>query len=256
MHVVVTGASSGIGEALAREFGKAGAQLTLVARREELLQKLAAELPHQTHVVKKDLLDLGSCTDWIEGAVAALGPVDVLVNNAGVQVVAPFEETDPAYGERCILLDLMAPTRITHAVLPSMLARRSGTIVDIASLAAFAPTPGMYYYNAAKGGYAAASEALRGELRGSGVHVVTVYPGPVKTAMADAAITKYGDVPGYTPTGTTDGLARLVRKAVRRKRSRVIYPRIYHLARWFPSTTRFVTDRLTPRLPRKGDAAQ
>jgi short-subunit dehydrogenase len=132
-----------------------------------------------------------------------------------------------------------------------MIRRGAGTIVDIASMAALAPTPGMTHYNAAKGGLAAASEALRGELAGTGVHVVTVYPGIIaSTAMARTAMAKYGPSRAISmfPTGTEEVLAALVHRAVRRRQARVIYPRSGALSRWFPGTTRWLVDRLTPKL--------
>jgi short-subunit dehydrogenase len=148
-------------------------------------------------------------------------------------------------------LNVFTPMRLTRAVLPAMLARRSGAIVDIASMAALAPTPGMHHYNAAKAGIAAASEALRGELRGTGVHVVTVYPGPVTTAMANASFEIYGNDMRWVPTGTAPELARRIRRAVEKKQARVIYPGVYAVSRHFPALTRILVDRFTPRLARK-----
>jgi short-subunit dehydrogenase len=252
MHIVITGASSGIGAALARELGRAGHSLTLVARRKELLVKLALEIgANRTHVVAHDLSDSARATDWLEGAESALGPVDVLINNAGVQIVGATESVDADEGDRLLATDLLSPLRLTRAVLPGMIARGRGTIVDVASMASLAPTPGMTHYNAAKAGLAAASEALRGELRGTGVHVVTVYPGIIETTdMAKAAIDKYE--PSFllarTPRGNDRELARRVRRAIEKKRARVIYPVSGVWARWFPTLTRFVMDRLTPRL--------
>lgn len=253
MHVVVTGASSGIGEAIAREFARAGDCLTLVARRRERLDALAAEVGVATHVVTADLSDPAQATSWIAAAEAANGPIDVLVNNAGVQIVARTTDTTADDGDRLLRLNVMTPLRTTLAVLPGMLARRSGTIVDVASLAGIAPTPGMFYYSASKAGLAAASEALRGELRGTGVHVVTVYPGPVKTDMADAAHAALGSpsIARRIPEGTVDVLARRVRQAVLKRHARIIYPRIYRLARWFPGITRYLMDRMTPLPPPK-----
>src|SRR4051812_46636553 len=183
MHVAVTGASAGIGEAIAREFSASGAKLSLIARRREKLDAIAASSTGKTFVIAADLGDVERACDWIAPAEAALGPIDVLVNNAGVQVVGPTDQTDIARCEDMLRLDLHTPMRLTRTLLPAMLARRSGTIVDIASLAALAPLSGMFYYNAAKAGLAYASEALRAELRGTGVHVVTVYPGPVDTEL-------------------------------------------------------------------------
>ena len=204
----------------------------------------------RTFVKSVDLLDYQNAAAWIAEAEAKLGPIDILVNNAGMQIVAPIEETSVQDGEAVLKLDLLTPLRLTQAVLPSMLARGHGTIVDVASLAALAPTPGMHHYNAAKGGIAAASEALRGELKGTGVHVVTVYPGPVTTALANASFERYGGDVKWIPTGTPAGLAKLIRRAVERKRPRVIYPRVYTVARHFPALTRVLIDRFTPRLAR------
>lgn len=123
--------------------------------------------------------------------------------------------------------------------------------MDIASMAALAPTPGMLFYNAAKGGLAGASEGLRAEAARSGVHVVTVYPGPVKSAMEASGRAAYEEtrlVKLLTPTGDPDALARLVLSAVERKRARVIYPRLNVFARWFPGTARWLIDTFTPPL--------
>ena len=251
MHVVITGASSGIGAALARELARHDHSLTLVARREGLLRDLSGTLGVRTHVVAKDLADVETATDWLGAAEDALGPIDVLINNAGVQIVGRTTGVDPSEGERLLRVDLFAPLRLTHAVLPKMLARRSGVIVDVSSMAALAPTPGMFHYNAAKAALAAASESLRGELRGTGVHVVTVYPGIIdSTDMAKAALQKYE--PSWlltrAPRGDEDTLAVLVRRAIEKRRDRVIYPRSGALSRWFPGATRWMLDRFTPPL--------
>jgi short-subunit dehydrogenase len=247
-HVVITGASSGIGEAIAREYGGAGASLTLVARRKELLDKLAADIKGKTRVVAADLADPAQASSWLAAAEAELGPVDVLVNNAGVQIVAPTVEVSVEETRRLLELNLQSPLALIQAVLPNMLQRKSGVIVNIASLAALAPTPGMTAYNASKGGFAAASESLRGELRKSGVHVLTVYPGPVHTAMGEAGYAAYPPTLGtrLLPTGTSAELAKLVRSAAERRQARIIYPWIYTVTRWFPATTRWALDRSTP----------
>lgn len=248
MHVVVTGASAGIGAAIAREYASHGASITLVARRRALLEPLAAELKVPTHIVVADLSDLAQSTAWLADAEAKLGPVDVLVNNAGVQIVGPTGATDLPAAEALLAVDLLTPMRLCLAVLPSMVARGRGCIVNIASMAAIAPTPGMFYYCAAKGGLGSASEALRGELRRSGVHVLTVYPGPVHSDMEAASRARYqsGFIADRVPTGDAAVLARRVRKAVERRSARIIYPRFYHLARWFPDVTAWVLGRYTP----------
>lgn len=251
-HVVVTGASSGIGEALARAFLSRGDRVTLAARRVELLEALAKDHAGRAFVHAVDLGDPANAEGLVTAARDAHGEIDVLVNNAGVQIVGPTEDTDFDAGERLLRLNVHTPLRLTTLVLPEMLARGAGAIVDVASMAAIAPTPGMLFYNASKGALAAASEGLRGEIRARGVHVVTVYPGPVSSAMEAAAREKYEATAAArkVPTGTADELARLVLRAIDKRAPRVIYPGVYGMARHFPNVTRWVTDALTPPLKR------
>lgn len=255
MHVIVTGASSGLGAAMAMEFSASGADVTVVARREALLEELAgrmtaARADARSHVVTCDLSDPASVSDWVSDAVGALGPVDVLINNAGMQIIGHTAQQDVERGEMLLRLNVHTPMRLTRAVLPSMIDRRSGVIVDVASMAALAPTPGMYYYNASKAALAGASEALRGELLGTGVHVVTVYPGIIPTQMGAEGLQAYESnwALSLQPQGTPEGLATRVRAAVERRRPRVIYPRFNALARWLPGTTRWIMDHLSPPL--------
>ena len=253
MHIAITGASSGLGRALAAELSEAGAAVTLVARRRNLLEEVARSLPGKSHVAAHDLGVPERAADWIAAAEAALGPIDVLVNNAGVQIVQPSETVDPDHADDLLRTNLLTPLRLIRAVLPGMLARKSGAIVNVASLAALAPTPGMTWYNASKGGLAAASESLRGELRKTGVNVVTVYPGIIDaTDMGRAGLAAYEPSAGLSlqPRGTPEGLAKLVRQAIDGRGARVIYPRVNAVARWFPGTTRWILDRFTPPLVR------
>jgi short-subunit dehydrogenase len=258
LHAAVTGASSGIGAAIARELARAGASVTLVARRRDALEALADELrPARTHVAAHDLGDRERACDWIAEAEARLGPIDVLVNNAGALLAGASAELDPAEGEKILTLDLLVPLRLTRHVLPAMLARRAGTIVDVSALAALTPLPGLMHYDAAKAGLAAASEALRAELRGSGVHVVTVYPGYIDTEMARAgeAALETSLAARLLPRGSADELARRVRLAVERRRDRVLYPFPAPLAFWFTGALRLLFERATPPLRRSGPRA-
>jgi short-subunit dehydrogenase len=259
VHVVVTGASSGIGEAIAREYLRRGASLTLVARRKGRLEEVARGEADRCHVVEADLADPEHACDWVDAAESALGPVDVLVNNAGIQIVASTLGTDVGEGERLLRLNVLSPMRLTKRVLPGMIARASGAIVDISSSAALAPPPAMFYYNASKAALAAASESLRGELRGTGVHVLTVYPGPVRTeleARGRAAYQESTMMRLFTPVGDAAVLARKIAAGVAARRARIIYPMINALPRHFPNLTRFLLDRFTPplrALPQAGE---
>ncbi|MBT8496533.1 MAG: SDR family NAD(P)-dependent oxidoreductase [Deltaproteobacteria bacterium] len=252
MHVLITGASSGIGASIARELGRHPQnRLTLVARRRERLEALADELAAETRIEVRDLSLAPLELSWLEEDRSHFGPVDVLVNNAGVQVVGRTHEVDPDAGEASLRVNVFSPLRLIRALLPEMVERDSGTIVNIASLAALAPTPYMAYYNASKGGLAAASEALRGELRESGVKVVTVYPGIIsETEMATSTEAKYetSRLLGMQPRGTSAELARRIASAIERGDARLIYPPINTAARWFPGVTRWLVDRFTPPL--------
>lgn len=251
MHALVTGASSGIGEALARALGAAGYDLTLVARRAAELDRVAAAAGDvRVEKIAFDLVDIDDIEQLVARATAALGAIDVLVNNAGAQIVAPTEEIPVEDGEALLRLNVFVPFRLTRAILPDMLARGSGTIIDMASLSALAPPPGMFYYNASKAALAAASESLRAEVRKRGVHVVTVYPGPVRTPMTEAAVARYAKNPvAALPVGSAEVLARLVLRAVRCRTPRVIYPRSYAVARLCPPLMRWAVDTFSP-MPR------
>jgi short-subunit dehydrogenase len=251
VHVAITGASSGIGEALAREYLRRGASLTLVARRRGKLEELAEGHADTCRVVEADLTDHEHACDWVDAAAEALGAIDVLVNNAGVQIVGRTVDTSVEDCERMLRLNILSPLRLTKHLLPGMIARGRGTIVDIASMAAIAPTPGMFYYNASKAALAAASESLRGELRGTGVHVMTVYPGPVRTAMEATGRAAYEEtvmMKLFTPVGEAGVLARKIANGVASGRARIIYPATYGVSRHFPNLTRFFLDRFTPPL--------
>lgn len=248
MHIVITGASSGIGAALAKRFGGGGNAITLVARRGDLLAGLAAEIGGKVSIFSCDLGSLEACTAWVDEAVAKHGPIDVLINNAGIQYVEPVLDVDLARAETLLRVDFMAPLRLIDRVVREMVARKSGTIVNVTSMAAITHTPYMAHYNAAKAALGAFSETLRVELRATGVHVLTVYPGPVATPMESAARDQYAHVGlvDRVPTGTPDKLARLVETAIRRRRARVIYPGIYAIARYFRVTAQWFTDLMTP----------
>lgn len=250
MHVAITGASVGIGEAMARAWAAKGASLTLIARRKEKLDKLAKELGSKVYVHELDLSLSDRATEWIAPAEKALGPIDVIVNNAGVQHVERVTDAVPEEGEKLLRLNVFTPLRIVRALLPGMIARKSGTIVDVSSMCAITPLPGMYYYNASKGALAVASEGLRGELRGTGVHILTVYPGPIATDMGTTGLAKYESTwaSKLSPMGTADELARMVVRGVEKKKARIVYPRSLAIALLFPRLARWVTAISTPPL--------
>jgi short-subunit dehydrogenase len=252
MHVLVTGASSGIGEAIARAYGKRAHAITVVARREELLRGLQTELAGTApvHVLARDLSDPDVVPSLVADAERAHGPIDILVNNAGVQIVDDYHRSAAGDLRALLQVNLTSPMMLTHAVLAGMRERRQGTIVHVASVAAYAAPPGMAAYGASKAGIAAFSEVLAGELKGSGVHVVTVYPGPVKTAMGDYGTNAYESLwtVGVQPWGTPEGLAERLVETISKRRRRLIYPRAYSAVRHVSTAVRPVLDSFTPKL--------
>jgi short-subunit dehydrogenase len=252
MHVVNTGASSGIGACLARELHGSGAEVTLVARRAALLEKLKRELGSRCEVVVADLAE-HDATAWVRG-VAARAPIDVFVNNAGFNISGPFDEAASPDVARMFQVDLHAPIALARAVVPAMIGRGSGALVNVSSVAGIVPPAGMACYSAAKAGLAAFSEALRAELKHTGVHVLTVYPGPIDNGTHDANAELYGSGAKAAPWGDPRELARAVRLALQRRKARLIFPRFYNAARAFPGLARWVVDKGTPeikRLPRE-----
>jgi short-subunit dehydrogenase len=188
---LVTGASSGIGKELARLFARDGHGVVLVARRRERLDELARELVEK-HGVKTwpiacDLAAAGA-VERLVSELAALGVgVDYLVNNAGVGTTGPFAASDPAAEAAMAELNVTAVVRLTGALLPAMLARRQGGILNIGSTAGFQPGPYMATYYASKAFVNHFSEALAYELRGSGVSVTVYCPGPTHTEFGDVS---------------------------------------------------------------------
>ncbi len=183
---LITGASSGIGEAISRELASRGHGLTLVARREQRLRELADELAER-HGVRAQAIaaDLGDATarDRLAGQIDALGlEVEVLVNNAGFGGTGDRERLVAMVELNCVaLLDLQA------RYIPEMIERGRGTVINIASTAAFQPLPGTATYAATKAFVLSLSEAMHSELKGTGVTLTAVCPGPVKTEFMEVA---------------------------------------------------------------------
>jgi short-subunit dehydrogenase len=189
--VLVTGASSGIGLELATCFARGGSDLILVARSEDKLRQLARALAleHRINVgvVVSDL----SRPDAVGELVAEIDrrghDVDVLVNCAGFGDRGPFAEQASERQQAVIQVNVAALTELTRRLLPGMLQRRSGGVLNVASTAAFQPGPNMAIYFATKAFVLSFTEALAEEVRGSGVTVTCLAPGPTHTAFAEAA---------------------------------------------------------------------
>ncbi|MBA3287041.1 MAG: SDR family oxidoreductase [Acidimicrobiia bacterium] len=179
---LVTGASSGIGLELTRLLAADGKRVVLAARSTSALEQLAASLPDAV-AVTADL----STPAGVAALVETVPDVDVLVNNAGVGDFGAFVEADPDRTMAMIQLNVAALTQLTRRYLPAMVERGSGKVLNVASTAAFQPGPLMAVYYATKAYVLSFSEALAEELRGSGVTVTALCPGPTASGFQDAA---------------------------------------------------------------------
>jgi len=186
---LVTGASSGIGAAFADALAALGANLVVVARSEQRLREIAARL-QQRHGVRVEAIaeDLSRehATDAVTARLTELElEVDLLVNNAGFATQGRLETIAADRDHEQIMVNVAAVVDLTHALLPAMLAHGTGTIINVASLGGFQPAPYLAVYGATKAFVLSFSQALAAELRGRGIHVLALCPGPVTTAFFD-----------------------------------------------------------------------
>ena len=187
---LVTGASSGIGEAIARDLVARGHGVTLVARRAEKLAELAAELGARGVRAEVLAADLGdrAARAALPDRVAELGlEVDILVNNAGLTTVGPVAASDPDAELHMVEVDVLAVVDLCSRFLPGMVERGRGGVLNVASTAAFQPLPGQAGYGASKAFVLSYTRSLGGELKGTGVTATTLCPGPVHTGFEEVA---------------------------------------------------------------------
>jgi short-subunit dehydrogenase len=198
-RIVVTGASRGIGAALARRLAGEGARVALVARSAEAIAKLAADIGGDAYPA--DLADPGAVGPLVE-RITRDGAVDVLVNNAGVDLTGSLVELPPERIRELIDVNLLAPMLLSRAVIPGMVAQRRGHIMNISSLSGTNAVPGLAPYSASKAGLSHFTASLRAELKGTPITTTLAEIGPVDSAMME-------NLYAYPPTRRA--LARLVR---------------------------------------------
>ncbi|MCC6982880.1 MAG: 3-oxoacyl-[acyl-carrier-protein] reductase [Bauldia sp.] len=184
-RALVTGASGGIGGAIAKALHAQGAEVAISGTKVPALEQLAAELGSRVHVLPCDLGDVAATEELVPRAEAAMGQLDILVNNAGITrdgLAVRFSDED---WQKVIDVDLTAAFRLIRKALPPMMRRRYGRIVSITSVVAFTGNPGQANYAAAKAGLVGMSKALAREVASRNVTVNCVAPGFVGTAMTD-----------------------------------------------------------------------
>jgi len=189
-YAMITGASSGIGAELARQLAPHAKALVLVARRRDRLEALKAELARsglriECHAV--DLADAGKVGEFLAALGGSGVTVDFLINNAGLGDHGLFEASDWKRVEAMLDVNIKALTRLTHALLPGILHSGRGAILNVSSITAFLPMPDMAVYAATKAYVSSFTEAIRAELRGTGVAVTALCPGPVQTEFGGLA---------------------------------------------------------------------
>ena len=189
---LITGASAGLGVEFARQLAARGHRLVLVARRKARLDALAAELGN-ARAVEMDLSQTGASALLMANLAKHGETVEMLVNNAGFGLSGQFEALEGLRQREMIDLNCGALTELAHAVLPGMIGRQSGGILNVASTAAFQPGPGMAVYFATKAFVLSFSEALHDEVKRRGVHVSCLCPGPTRT--------EFRSVSGFDPKG-------------------------------------------------------
>ena len=203
---LITGASAGLGVEFARQLSARGHRLVLVARRKDRLDALAAELGN-ARVMACDLGEAGAVAGLMADILAHGETVSLLVNNAGFGLGGRFASLDGPRQRSMIDLNCGALTQLAHAVLPDMMARKRGQILNVASTAAFQPGPGMAVYFATKAFVLSFSEALHEELRTTGIAVSALCPGPTATEFGTAA--------GFAPSSAINRLAANAEDVVR-----------------------------------------
>lgn len=238
-HVVITGGSRGIGAAMAHSFAAEGARVTVVARSVDSLAAVAAAIGGNPVVA--DLSDDAVVDGLIVDIESRFGPIDVLVNNAGLETTVPFAVEDERAVRAVSRLNLEVPMMLTRHVLPRMLDRGVGHLVFVSSLAGTAGFPGMAVYGATKAGVLNFVNSLRWELDETLVNVTVLSPGPVDTQMWDqveqsppsvARVVRRFQMLRLIPTEKPDSIARRTVNAVKKNKPHVRDPRRLSINFW------------------------
>lgn len=245
---LVTGASSGIGRATARALAAQGFRVAITARRRHRLEELAAEIAAAGGRAASFPADLSRPAER-EALVRAVrdcwGRIDVLINNAGFGHYGPTAEIPWELAERMLAVNIGAVVHLTRLVLPEMLARNSGHIINLASVAGDLVVPPSVLYSATKAFVQAFSEGLYRELRGTGVRVSVVNPGPVRTEFARVSAGLSPEAPAEIERGIPpEAVAAVIVDLVRRPRKSVYVPGCWAAAPWVALLFGWAVDRL------------
>jgi hypothetical protein len=247
LTALVTGASSGIGERLARRFAERGARLVLVARRTDRLEKLADEIRNrggEAVVLPCDVSDRAAVFDCAKQALERIGKIDILVNNAGYGHHRRFVEWDVEDMERMMRVNYLGALYWTKALLPQMIERRQGWIVFLASVAGKIGVPDESAYAASKFAMVGLAEALSFEVENDGVHVLTVCPGSIRTDFFDQEALERMPAVAKRSMAEPEPLVEAILAALARGKHEITFPR--------PIAAAYAVRAILPRVMRWG----
>jgi short-subunit dehydrogenase len=250
-RVVLTGASGGIGNAIARALHGAGASLLLSGRRADALDGLAAALGSRVETIPADLANPADLEALIERA----GDVDVLVANAGLPASGWLDSFSPEEIDRALEVNLRAPIQLSRALVPKMVERGSGHLVFISSMSGKVPSMGGTVYSATKYGLRGFAAALRDELHGKGVGVTTVFPGFISDAgmFADAGV----KLPAGVAMRSPDQVAAAVIRGIERDRGEIdVAPLFMRTSAWLAGISPSAVTAMARRLGSRDVAAE
>jgi short-subunit dehydrogenase len=250
-RAIVTGASSGIGRAIAVELARQGADVVIGARRQERLEQLATEvrrLGRRAEIVAGDVTDALVRQALLDCAQQQLGGLDILVNNAGVAALGRFEDANPDRLQQIFEVDFFSLVELTRAALPLLKCGRRPLVVNVGSILGHVAIPHLSEYCAAKFAVRGFSEALRAELHGSGVGVLVVSPATVETEIWERMLEETAPTAWRAPRGLTpEAVAAATARAIRRG-GREVFPGLEakafnFLNRLCPSVVAWVLER-------------
>ena len=229
-RVLLTGASRGIGAATAVELARRGASLAISARTKKSLDAVAREcraLGAEVHVIVADMAKEAEVRAMVADAESALGGVDVLVNNAGLGLNGPIADLDPDDLRYVFEVNVMAPHVAAIAVLPGMIRRKRGRIINVGSVASHISSPMLGGYSATKFALKAITDALRMELRGTGVGATLICPGPIATEFVVNAKGEDGHLPTKPIGAPASDVGKAICKAISRGSAELFIPAYY-----------------------------
>jgi short-subunit dehydrogenase len=240
--VLVTGASSGVGEAAARQFAAEGARVLLVARTASALDAIAKDIGEQATAIPTDVSDAEQVKALVDRVLHDVGDLHVLVNNAGFNHRGELIDANPAAIAHIVDVNLKAPILLTHAFLPHLVKHAKANVVNVASIAGQIPLPGEATYSATKFGLRGFSMAIAEELRETSVRVSLVSPGPIDTGFLTDDIDAVPDLVFSQPMSSAEEVAQAILDCAHDGRLERTLPRL--------SGTLATAGYLMPELPR------